>query len=460
MDRARIEAAARRGGLTLQATTDLLISGSDPVLATPFHLGEGAAVVLGLVGQAASAIGAQRDLPPQALSVDVRHAAASLHSFLLLRTELDLATLLGSRARPELTRVFPCRDDRYIHLHQSFNAPEEIMSAVGVSPDAGPEALERAVSAFGAFELEDELAAAGLCGAVCRTPEEWRTHEQGRAIATSPLVTITKIAGSDPVPWRRADRPLAGVRVLDLTRVLAGPTVARTLAEHGADVLHVSAPHLPTVPLFEIDTGHGKRQASLDLRVEEDAAVLRELVGACDVFSQSFQAGSLARRGFGVDDLAALRPGIVCVSENAYGHVGPWRDRPGWEQLAQAATGVTVQQSAPVPAIVPAAMNDYTTGYLGALGAMVALDRRASEGGSYLVEVSLARTAMWFQDLGADLDPALASGVGDLGPLIDTEETAYGPIGYLRPALRMSVTPPSYAEPVQPLGSGEPRWVQ
>jgi crotonobetainyl-CoA:carnitine CoA-transferase CaiB-like acyl-CoA transferase len=279
------------------------------------------------------------------------------------------------------------------------------------------------------------------------------------ALASRPLVEVTRIGDGPPVPFGPAERPLAGVRVLDLTRVLAGPTVARSLAEHGADVLHVAAPHLPTVPLFEIDTGHGKRQTYLDLRDPAAADRLHRLVAEADVFSQGFQSGSLARRGFGPEELAAIRPGIVYVSENAYGHVGPWQDRPGWEQLAQAATGITVQQGGSEPVIAPAAMNDYTTGYLGALGAMIALRRRASEGGSWLVQTSLARTAMWFQSLGVDLDPSAATEIGDVGSLIAEADTGYGRLGYLRPALEMSVTPPAWAVPVRPLGSDPPEWL-
>lgn len=233
--------------------------------------------------------------------------------------------------------------------------------------------------------------------------------------------------------------------------------MARTLAEQGADVLHVSSPHLPTILLFEIDTGHGKRQASLELDEPEQLTTLLGLVRQCDVFSQGFQTGSLDRRGLGPEELATLRPGIVYVSVNAYGHHGPWSERPGWEQLAQAATGVTCQQAAPVPQIAPVAMSDYTTGYLGALGVLLALQRRATEGGSWHVQVSLARTAMWFQELGADLEP-LAVPTSDFSAYLEHRDTDYGPLGYLRPALGMPATPPHYARPVRPLGADPALW--
>jgi crotonobetainyl-CoA:carnitine CoA-transferase CaiB-like acyl-CoA transferase len=251
---------------------------------------------------------------------------------------------------------------------------------------------------------------------------------------------------------------LSGVRVLDLTRVLAGPTCARTLAEHGADVLHIAAPALPTIDLFEMDTGHGKRQAYLDLNAPVDAETLRDLVRGADIFSQGFQLGSLARRGFGPEQLMELRPGIIYVSENAFGHEGPWRERPGWEQLAQSTTGVAVIQGGARPTLAPAAMNDYTTGYFAALGAMTALLRRATEGGSWLVTVSLSQTSMWYERLGHALDPSAAGSTLDVTPFLEERDTPYGRMTYLRPALRMSETPPHWALPASPLGSSEPVW--
>jgi crotonobetainyl-CoA:carnitine CoA-transferase CaiB-like acyl-CoA transferase len=177
------------------------------------------------------------------------------------------------------------------------------------------------------------------------------------------------------------------------------------------------------------------------------------------VFSQGFQHGALERRGFGVDDVAALKPGIIYVSENAYGHGGPWRWRPGWEQLAQATTGVTVIQGEDRPSITPAAMNDYTTGYFGALGVMMALRRRATEGGSWLVNVSLSQTSMWYMRLGHDLRRGDAAGEGTIGAMMETCDTPYGAMHRLRPVLQMSATPPHWSVPAKPLGSSEPAWL-
>jgi len=456
MDRSAIDRAAQLAGLALDAGTDVSVDGVDPVLPTPFHLGEGAATALALVGQEASRIWQLRTGRRQTLAISVQHAAASLRSYVALRVADSTPAL--ARAMSPVTAIWECGDGRHIQLHGSFTHAPGILAELGLGERATAEEIGAAARRRGAFEFEDALAAKGLCAAACRTKDEWAAHPQGALLAAMPVVAVTRIGDGPPVPLGDADRPLTGIRVLDLTRVLAGPTCARTLAEHGADVLHIASPALPTIDLFEMDTGHGKRQAYLDLNVLGDADTLRDLVRGADVFSQGFRLGSLARRGLGPEQLAALRPGIVYVSENTYGHVGPWWRRPGWEQLAQASTGVSIIQGGEQPTLAPAAMNDYTTGYFAAMGAMMALRRRATEGGSWLAEVSLAQTSMWYCRLGHDLDRDAAAGLGDVAALTERRDTDYGAMTYLRPALRMSETEPRWAIPTSPPGSGEPVW--
>ncbi len=457
MQRAAMERAARLGGLELAPETDLTIEGDDPVLPSPFHLGEGAAVALGLVGQEANRIWQMRGGRPQALSVDIRHAAASLRSYEHLRVVRDEP--LPPRNPPPVTAIYECGDGRFIHLHGSFTHAPGILEELGLDMSATREDIAGAVKRRGSWELEDALAVQGLCNAVCRTNEEWLAHPQGALLATKPVVEVTKIGGGPLQPLPEGERPLSGVRVLDLTRVLAGPACARTLAEHGADVLHIASPSLPTIERFEMDTGHGKRQAHVDLNDPADAEGLRELVRRADVFSQGFRYRSLERRGFGAEQLAAIRPGIIYVSENAFGIDGPWQERPGWEQLAQATTGVCVVQGGEGPPVLaPAAMNDYTTGYLAALGTMVALQRRSREGGSWAVKVSLSQTSMWYYRMGHDLDRTAATGLGDVTPFLETHPTDYGVMTHLRPPLRMSETTPRWEQPTSPLGSHDLAW--
>jgi crotonobetainyl-CoA:carnitine CoA-transferase CaiB-like acyl-CoA transferase len=233
-------------------------------------------------------------------------------------------------------------------------------------------------------------------------------------------------------------------------------------------VLHISAPHLEGGGLFELETGIGKRQAVLDLNVAEQAEAMRDLIRGADVFSQGYRLGTLNRRGFSPEQVAALRPGIVYVSENCYGHQGPWSERPGWEQLGQAATGMTFRegQSAPdgVPRLAPAAVNDYSTGFLAAYGAMTALARRAREGGSWHVRVSLSQTCMWYQRLGDDNNPGAAvmdaNNPADGEPYVAQMDTPdFGRIQYLTPALRLSETPPRWDLPPARQGAHEPAWL-
>jgi crotonobetainyl-CoA:carnitine CoA-transferase CaiB-like acyl-CoA transferase len=254
------------------------------------------------------------------------------------------------------------------------------------------------------------------------------------------------------------------VRVLDLTRVLAGPACARLLAEHGADVLHVNGDHLDNVAAFVMDTGHGKRSTALDLRRGSDADQLRALVRDTDVFSQGYRGGAMARRGFGPEQLAALNPGVIAVTINCYGDAGPWQARPGWEQLSQSVSGIAMAEGSALdpaghPRLVPAAAADYTTGYLAALGTMAALRRRSIEGGAFHVRASLCQTATWIAEDGSCVDPATATGLGNISPWMVEEQTPFGMLDHLAPVTQLSATPARWATPVVPLGTHPARWL-
>src|SRR4030095_6996866 len=181
----------------------------------------------------------------------------------------------------------------------------------------------------------EAIIAAKGAGGMARTQAEWARHPQGAAVAALPLMEIVRIGDSAPQPLPAGDRPLSGIRVLDLTRVLAGPTCARTLAEHGADVLKITGAHLPNIGYQEYDTGHGKLSANLDLREPKDVEILRGLVREADVFSQGYRPGTLGTRGFSPEALATLRPGIVFVSLCAFSHVGPRASRRGLDTVVQ-----------------------------------------------------------------------------------------------------------------------------
>ena len=475
MDPNVVERAVKLAGLELPLDADYEVVGDEPILASPHHLATGASVARLLTGLAAAELWRLRTGRRQHVEVDMRHAAASLRSFQFARAvgepEQSLESLrarTSTAARARLTRIVRARDGRYIQLHGSFHDGPQILTelgldGLGLDESASIEAIDAAVGRRDAAELEAALIARRLCGGVVRSKEDWSTHPQGQAIGELPVLTITKIGTAPPQPLPDGARPTSGVRVLDLTRVLAGPTCAKTLAEHGADVLHVSTPQLEPGGPFELETGIGKRQAAIDLNDEEQAAALRALIADSDVFCQGYRLGALDRRGLSPTDLAALRPGIVYVSENCYGHVGPWAQRPGWEQLAQAATGMSyregLQAADGVPRLAPAAVNDYSTGFLPAYGAMVALARRATEGGSWLVQASLCQTSMWYQRLGDDNDVDAAH-LGDVSEFVATMETQdFGPICYLTPAVSLSETPARWELPPARIGAHEPRWL-
>ena len=440
----------------------LQIVGRDPVIATRFRAGEAAAAVLAANATAAADLWCARGGHSQDIEVDVRAAAASLVSFAYLRYQ----NASFERRGQATTALYRARDGRWIHLHGGFSSREGTLALLKCDDDAN--AIATSVAEWDAQALEDALAERGVCGAKLRSADEWRAHPQGIALARVPLVEIIRLgdARPEPIPGPRADeygaRPLSGVRVLDLTRVLAGPTCARTLAEHGAEVLHVRSPKLPSIEPFVIDTNPGKRSCFLDLDREQDAEQLRALVRDAHVFSQGYRPGALARRGFAPEELAQMRPGIIAVSIDCYGHEGPFVGRPGWEQLAQTVTGMALEHAGDEhPALVPAAINDYTTGYLGALGVMRALARRTTEGGSWHVRVSLARTSMWIMSL-PRTDPDARPGGFDaasIAPWIIEMDTAWGPLTRLGPIARMSETPPQWALPPAPLGSDPPSWV-
>jgi crotonobetainyl-CoA:carnitine CoA-transferase CaiB-like acyl-CoA transferase len=283
------------------------------------------------------------------------------------------------------------------------------------------------------------------------------------------LLEIRQIGDSPPETLPEGNRPLAGIRVLDLTRVLAGPSCARTLAEHGADVMRITAPHLPNLGYQEFDTGHGKLSAHLDLRQAHDLETLRALIREADVFSQGYRPGALGGRGLSPAALARLRPGIVYVTLSAFGHEGPWANRRGFDTVIQTVSGITARQGEacpgdpPGPRFYPVSAIDYVTGYLMAFGAMVALARRARQGGSWLVRCSLAQTGRWIVERG-EVAGAMLAGVpeefttAEIARWSTETDTPVGRLRHLAPVLRLSETPPYWARPSVPLGHHAPVW--
>lgn len=437
---------------------------TDPILPTPFRIGETSAAALAAVGLAVSDLWELRTGRRQKVAVDTRQATASLRSGHYMK--LDGAPV--STERNTVMGVYPAKDGRFSYLHCNFpNHRDAALRVLGVPDDR--EAVRQAVAKWDALELEEAIIAAKGAGGMVRTMAEWAQHPQAAAIASLPLMEIVKIGDSPPEKLPDGDRPLSGIRVLDLTRVLAGPTCARSLAEHGADVLKITAAHLPNIGYQEYDTGHGKLSAHLDLREPKDLETLRGLVRETDVFSQGYRPGTLGNRGFSPEALAKLRPGIVFVSLCAFGHVGPWASRRGFDTVVQTVSGITARQgelfpgAAPGPQFYPVSAIDYLTGYLMAFGAAVALARRAREGGSWLVRISLAQTGRWLVGRGevpeAELkDVPKEFTRAELERWSTASDTPVGRLHHLGPVVRLSETPPHWVRPSVPLGYHAPVW--
>jgi crotonobetainyl-CoA:carnitine CoA-transferase CaiB-like acyl-CoA transferase len=444
----------KASGRSRSPQDSIVIEGEDPVLPTAFRLGTAGAASIVATGVAAD-LWRLRTGRQQQVSVSLRDASAAIRSDRYLR--------IDGQVPPDpwapVSGFYKTQDDRWIQLHCNF--PNHLSGVLReLACEDSRDAVAAAVAKRNAFELEESLAAAGMCAAVVRTAAEWQSLPQAREIVTLPLFEIIKLGESAPEPLPPGDRPLSGVRVLDLTRVIAGPVGGRTLAEHGADVMRVTSGHLPGYPgSFDIDLGHGKFSTALDLRVEADRERLLSLVEDADVFLQSYRPGALDARGFSPQALATRRPGLVYATLSAFGHVGPWHERRGFDSIVQSLSGIVREESGEgKPRHMPAQALDYVSGYLLAFGIMRALARRATEGGSYLVRVSLGQTGAWIQGLGRVPFTAQVGAEDDFADLLVDTPSPFGTLRHLRPAVRLSETPARWARPSVPLGSSPPVW--
>jgi crotonobetainyl-CoA:carnitine CoA-transferase CaiB-like acyl-CoA transferase len=284
------------------------------------------------------------------------------------------------------------------------------------------------------------------------------------AVGALPVFSIERIGDAPPQPLPAAPRPLGGVRVLDLTRIIAGPVCGRTLAAHGADVLLVTAPHLPAIGPLVIDTGRGKLSCQIDLRDPVGQSTLRALLRDTDVFVQGYRPGALQSVGFGPAEVAQLRPGIVYVSLSAYSHVGPWAGRRGFDSLVQTASGFNEAEARAAgtdqPRPLPAQALDHASGYLMSFGAITALARRCTEGGSWHIRVSLAQTGKWLRQLGR-IEDGLSSGetrFDDVQDLLEKRDSGFGRLTAIRHAAQLSETPARWERPSMPLGAHPAAW--
>ena len=445
---------------------DVRFSGKDPVYSSHYRIAETGAAVLGAVGVAVSDIWELKTGRRQSVSIDARHAAAALNSFAYLERRQDDGTfvVMGNSPKADqayaITQPWPTKDGRWFLPHFGIaHLKAKVLDVLKCK--AEPQSVADAVVRWDGEALENAIAEAGACGGMVRSHDEWLAHPHGQAMAARPVVEIQKIGHSDPEPFPSEGPTLHGIRELDLTRILAGPVAARTCAEHGADVLMVAAKHLPQIKNFIIDLSHGKRRTFQDLDETQDAKTLRELVRSADVFSQGYRPGVLEARGFGAEELAQLRPGIIHVTLSCFGSDGPLRHRAGWEQVAQCMVGIAHDSGHPRPTLLPVPACDYLTGYLGAYGILLALALRAKHGGSYTVNVSLCQSGMFLDRQGR------VRYRGDHLDLSDderrdlqiTSESTYGVIRHLAPVIKFSETTPHWSRPTPALGGDAPVWL-
>jgi crotonobetainyl-CoA:carnitine CoA-transferase CaiB-like acyl-CoA transferase len=447
-----------------RARTVEFTGGADPILPTSFKIGETSAACLGAIGLAVSDLWELRGGKKQAIGVDTRRATASLRSGHYLKMEKAEV----SHERNPVMGMYPAKDGHWSYIHANFpNHRAAALKVLGVPEDKA--AVRAAVAKWDALELEEAIIAAKGAGGMVRSMEEWAKHPQAQALATLPLLEIVKIGDAPAEKLPDGDRPLSGIRVLDLTRVLAGPSSARTLAEHGADVLKITAAHLPNLGYQEFDTGHGKLSAQLDLRDPQQLATLKDLARETDVFVQGYRPGTLSDRGLSPEELAKSRPGLVYVSLCAFSHVGPWASRRGFDTVVQNVSGITTRQgqlfpgAEPGPQFYPVSAIDYLTGYLMAFGALVALKRRATEGGSWLVRISLAQAGRWLVGRGEVPESQLHDipkefTAAELDKWSMESVTPAGKLRHLAPTLQLSETQPYWARPTVPLGYHQPVW--
>ena len=422
--------------------------GRSYVLASVFPVTEAATAAVAVATLAVAAL--DDDAGP--VTVDSHHACAAVRGERFLR--------IGEGTPPALwdpvAGDYPTADG-WIRLHTNY--PHHRRAALGVL-DA-PEDRDAVATAVGTWQgdgLESAIVAAGGCAAVMRSVEEWHVHPHARHVSESPVIAIEPVGpAGTPV-----DAGLAGLRILDLTRVIAGPTASRFLAGWGAEVLRVEAPGFREAKTLVVETGFGKRSCPLDLQSPDDRCRFEALVAGADVVVHGFRPGALDGLGYSTAALVALQPNLVVASECAYGTVGPWSVRRGFDSLVQMSAGIADagmrSSGADHPVPLPCQLLDHAIGLFLAAGIAMARRRQCERGGAYAVSASLARTAWWLESLGR-ADIASPGGEDDdVSRWCDTTQTPWGPVRHVRQPGSIGTRRPAYLRPPSRPGADAPIW--
>jgi len=461
--------------------------GQDPIFPSAIRLGSVFALSAMAAAVGAASIWKLRTGKGQDLSIDLRRASHGIDPELTFGPTINGWPYPNPIGNSHPFSVFPfeTKDGRWVYPSAVYPAQQFAWTRF-FHCGADHASVAAAVSRWDSLELENAANEGGHTLCIARTADEWAKHPQGRYLAQEPVIAVRKIAEGDPQPFGPGDRPLSGIRVLSATHAVAGPVVGRTLAEQGAEVLQFNRVDEFEHPWVYDDANVGFRSTYLDLRRPDNVAKGLALVQGADVFVDNFRGRKLANFGFDPEQLAAHHRGLVTVSVRCYGWGGPWSERGGFDMLGSSASGVAMAEGENgKPSMPPTALiNDYVTGYMGAAGAAAALYRRAQEGGSYHVTVSLTRNAMWYLTLGlippeertfatnpfrqyeslvtkpAELVPiVLKLRQRLLAPEIVEGDTPLGHVRRLAPAVHFSKTPGRWNDPIlTPMGAAPPVW--
>ncbi len=447
----------RLGQLPADALGRVSLTGVDPVLPSSFRVGTAAQASIAAAALAATELGILRGQPGQGVTVDMAHAAAECSAWFSIDDRVP-------EVWDKFSGLYRCADG-WVRIHTNFaHHRAGALKLLGLDAEQAQRAdVQQALLGWKAEQFEQAAADSGMVVAAARSFDAWDAHPQARIIAGQPLVSFERIGDAPARRWAGlapTDLPLRGVRVLDLTRILAGPVGGRTLAAYGADVLLVNAPHLPNIESIA-ETSRGKLSALLDLHDASGWAGLDALLATGHVFIQGYRPGAMDALGFGAAAITARHPGMVCVSLSAYGDAGPWGERRGFDSLVQTATGFNLAEAqaagAAEPRALPVQILDYATGFLMAFATSAALLRQAREGGSWHVRLSLARTALWLRQLGR-LSDGFSVGKPDRSPYVESVDSGFGRLAAVRHSAQFSRTPVAWVRPSMPPGSHPPRW--
>ncbi|MEA3139785.1 MAG: hypothetical protein QOK23_1954 [Gammaproteobacteria bacterium] len=445
--------------------------GQDPIVPSGFRFGAMAAVGLAARSVALAALWKLRTGEGQDIHVDVRKALRRFCGFFEGKWETlnGRSPLLLPRDNPffELPLFRKTRDGRHVvtlNIYPGLQA--RALNFLRCSNSS--ESIGNAILQWRAEELEAAAAEAGLVFAMVRTNEEFRKEPQYTEVLSGmPLVTLEKIGESEPVPFALdAKTPLQGIRALGLGHVIAGAAIGRDLAYYGADVLNIWRPNDAEIEAFAWDVQVGMRSTLLD-GSKEDRTTFDRLLKNTDVFFSNRRPGYLERYGLTAEELSEKRPGLIHAKVVLHGEKGPWSNRVGFDEIGAAVSGLFTIEGTPTqpksPAIIP--ICDNVVGWLGTVGVLEALRRRAIEGGSYRVVVSLTRTVLWLLSMGL-FDKAYAretAGSQDehayVAPDVFTAETPLGTYQGFTDQVVLSRTPGAFRTVLVPRGSSKPEWL-